>query len=379
MIFQFYCGWSGQSAYEEIVYTGFNFFLFAPILFVGVFDQDISAETAHEFPPSYAVGRLNSDLNPRTIGKYILMAFLLGSTVSLLPMLGWYSRFNVPFTTWSSDGTSEGLMGLGTTTYMCLIWAMTIKVLFMQRTWTWFMPSLSVGAASIAFFYLAILFYNSQFVFEEFWTMSYYGVFEYMLGNTISWLIVILVSGVVIMVEISLQACNRSTPTDTELLIASEHGLGPTNTDGSLKVLMLRPEARATVESMDEDGDDDDDDDDDDDHSSESKTVRSSEMSVTSDDSDKSNTLSREDSMHSGTSRTSARRRWGNVRINISAKNLRGLENTMDQSQIAQMGLKSLKYVLYFCCCWILDVFSFNDYLLLTPSNLSHCFLHSSS
>lgn len=39
MFFQFFCGWSGQASYEEIVYTGFNFFLFAPILFIGVFDQ----------------------------------------------------------------------------------------------------------------------------------------------------------------------------------------------------------------------------------------------------------------------------------------------------------------------------------------------------
>jgi len=39
MFFQIFCGWSGQASYEEIVYTGFNFFLFAPILFIGVFDQ----------------------------------------------------------------------------------------------------------------------------------------------------------------------------------------------------------------------------------------------------------------------------------------------------------------------------------------------------
>ena len=73
MMFQFYCGWSGQASYEEIVYTGFNFFLFAPILFIGVFDKDIKGETAHKYPPSYVVGRENSDLNPKTIIEYIVL------------------------------------------------------------------------------------------------------------------------------------------------------------------------------------------------------------------------------------------------------------------------------------------------------------------
>ena len=140
MMFQFYCGWSGQASYEEIVYTGFNFFLFCPILFIGIFDKDISAKTAHDYPPSYAVGRTNSDLNPRTIMKSILLAFFMGCVVFFVPLLGWYSQWSQPSSGWSLDGTSEGIMALGATTYMCLIWAMTIKVLFMQRTWTWFMP-----------------------------------------------------------------------------------------------------------------------------------------------------------------------------------------------------------------------------------------------
>jgi len=86
LMFQFFCGWSGQSPYEEIVYTGFNFFLFAPILFIGVYDQDISSATAHKYPPSYAVGRLNLDLNPTQILKYILRATLMGAIVFFIPL-----------------------------------------------------------------------------------------------------------------------------------------------------------------------------------------------------------------------------------------------------------------------------------------------------
>ena len=53
--------------FSFLLFIGFNFFLFAPILFIGVYDQDISSATAHKYPPSYAVGRLNLDLNPTQI------------------------------------------------------------------------------------------------------------------------------------------------------------------------------------------------------------------------------------------------------------------------------------------------------------------------
>ena len=139
---------------------------------------------------------------------------------------------------------------------MCLIWAMSIKILFMQRTWTWFMPGLSVGFTSVAFFYLAILLYNSKAVFESIWTANYYAAFEHQLASPVSWLIVVLVSGIVVMVEMCLQMWRPEAPTATELLVAYEHGLGPKHPDGRTMKLQLRSEAQ-----KDDDDDDDDDDD----------------------------------------------------------------------------------------------------------------------
>jgi len=140
------------------LFIGFNFFLFAPILFIGVYDQDISSATAHKYPPSYAVGRLNLDLNPTQILKYILRATLMGAIVFFIPLCGWFSSWspdfkqNQPSGSWSIDGTSEGLYSIGTTTYMGLIWAATIKILFMQRTWTYWTPTITVGIMSVLFF-----------------------------------------------------------------------------------------------------------------------------------------------------------------------------------------------------------------------------------
>ena len=77
---------------------------------------DISAKTAHDFPPAYSVGRLNSDLNPVSIIKYIVLAFAMGCIVFFVPLMGWHSEYDVPSSSWSADGTSEGIMALGTTT-----------------------------------------------------------------------------------------------------------------------------------------------------------------------------------------------------------------------------------------------------------------------
>ena len=201
------------------------------------------------------------------------------------------------------------------------------------------MPGLSVGFTSVAFFYLAILLYNSKAVFESIWTANYYAAFEHQLASPVSWFIVILVSGIVVMVEMCLQMWRPEAPTATELLVAYEHGLGPKHPNGRNMKLHLRSEAQ-----KDDDDDDDDDefpDDDDSDH--ESKTTRTgSDDSINhSADSLGERSLSA-GSIHSGTSRSSARRRWGRVRVDITAKKLRSLERNMDQNQIATMGLKSL-------------------------------------
>ena len=244
MLFQFYCGWSGQSLYEEMVYTGFNFFLAFPICYIGTIDQDISAETAHSFPASYAVGRLNSDLNLLNIIKYILQALFMGCVVFFLPLVHWFSsgktngEYSAPSSSNTQDGLSEGIMSLGTTTYHCLLWAMNIKVLFLMRSWTWFTPAISVGVFSMLFFYVTILLHNSLPWFQYVWLSNYLFAFEKGLRSPVSWLVVILVSGVVVVFELAVLAYCKGRPDITEMLVAYEHGMGPVNKNG--KPLQLR-------------------------------------------------------------------------------------------------------------------------------------------
>ena len=57
-----------QSLFEDLVYSGFNFFTAMPILLVGIFDKDVKQQTATECHKLYAVGRLGMDLNMRVRG-----------------------------------------------------------------------------------------------------------------------------------------------------------------------------------------------------------------------------------------------------------------------------------------------------------------------
>ena len=61
--FQIDCGFSGQTLYESMVYSGFNFFLGLTPFAMGFFDRDVSVATALRFPALYMSGRLGMDLN----------------------------------------------------------------------------------------------------------------------------------------------------------------------------------------------------------------------------------------------------------------------------------------------------------------------------
>lgn len=60
--------WNKQSLFEDLVYSGFNFFTAMPILLVGIFDKSVKQQTATECHKLYAVGRLGMDLNMRVRG-----------------------------------------------------------------------------------------------------------------------------------------------------------------------------------------------------------------------------------------------------------------------------------------------------------------------
>ena len=109
LLFQLRAYWSGQSLYEENLYTGYNFFLGWPIVILGVFDRDISARTALEVPMCYISGRLNMDLNPREMGLWVFGALCMGAIVFALPIIVLDGELGMP-SSWAMDGQMDGLL-----------------------------------------------------------------------------------------------------------------------------------------------------------------------------------------------------------------------------------------------------------------------------
>ena len=64
--FNLYAYFSGQIIYSDVFASTFNVvFTFAPVIAVGVFDQDVSAETALRYPHIYADGPNNTHFTLR--------------------------------------------------------------------------------------------------------------------------------------------------------------------------------------------------------------------------------------------------------------------------------------------------------------------------
>ena len=183
------------------------------------------------------------------------------------------------------------------------------------------------------------------------WTANFVGAFSHMLKNSISWLIVFLVSGIVVMVEILLQILPTymNEPTPTDLLTAYEHDLGPLNKNGTLKSLELRSESKSRMSSLSslsslsnntDDADDADDVDDVDDYDDGAHVADESAKNGSEKEEDQ-HRLTKKNSIHSGTSRTSKIRKRRT--LNISGKHLLHLSSTMNLKTKTQMGLRSLE------------------------------------
>lgn len=82
--FLFKSGFSGTSIFEDFVLSAYNFFLGLPILTLGIFDQDLSADFVMANPSMYISGRKNLDLSAFQVGKWILSALLDGFLVYFL-------------------------------------------------------------------------------------------------------------------------------------------------------------------------------------------------------------------------------------------------------------------------------------------------------
>jgi magnesium-transporting ATPase (P-type) len=124
--FNFFTAMSGVSFYESWVYTGFNFILGLPIVFLGVQDRDVSARFALEYPEVYVTGRNNVYLTMVNICGWIFNAVVYSVVICLL----FYYAANPSF-------LHYGLYGMGTTVFVGTLNALQWKVAYLFHQWDW--------------------------------------------------------------------------------------------------------------------------------------------------------------------------------------------------------------------------------------------------
>jgi phospholipid-transporting ATPase len=124
--FNFFTAMSGVSFYESWVYTGFNFILGLPIVFLGVQDRDVSARFALEYPEVYVTGRNNVYLTMVNICGWIFNAVVYSVVICLL----FYYAADPSFLYY-------GLYGMGTTVFVGTLNALQWKVAYLFHQWDW--------------------------------------------------------------------------------------------------------------------------------------------------------------------------------------------------------------------------------------------------
>ncbi|KAJ3285440.1 hypothetical protein HDU79_007340 [Rhizoclosmatium sp. JEL0117] len=156
MIFQFWCGYSGTSLYEQWTLSLNNvLFTSLPVMVVGVFEKDLNRSTLMAVPELYRYGQQNKGFNFRITIRWFFQAFLHATLSVLLPAIlyGGFSAntgtgnlttplfFGANSTAWFqqvllSDATGPyqetGLYPLGTISYTITILFCTIKVLYIE-------------------------------------------------------------------------------------------------------------------------------------------------------------------------------------------------------------------------------------------------------
>ncbi|KAJ3240658.1 hypothetical protein HDU81_003242 [Chytriomyces hyalinus] len=155
-VFQFWCGFSGTSLFEQWTLASNNvLFTSLPVMVVGMFEKDLNRSTLLAVPELYRYGQENKGFNFRVQIRWLLQGMFHAVISVLIPALfygGFYRStpesslttplfFSANATSWFqqtllSDGSGEyqetALYPFGTISYTATVLFCTIKVLYVE-------------------------------------------------------------------------------------------------------------------------------------------------------------------------------------------------------------------------------------------------------
>ncbi|KAH6876262.1 hypothetical protein BKA58DRAFT_138213 [Alternaria rosae] len=123
-LFQRSVGYTGTSLYESWSLSMFNtLFTSLPVIFMGVFEKDLSASTLLAVPELYTIGQVNGGFNFKV---YLWWMFMASGEAMLVYfcMLGLYGD-----ALWTEDNS---IFAMGSITYTAAVWLIALKMQFIE-------------------------------------------------------------------------------------------------------------------------------------------------------------------------------------------------------------------------------------------------------
>eukprot|EP00249_Psilotum_nudum_P024537 c29212_g1_i2 orf=822-4364(+) len=183
--YEAYAVFSGQPAYNDWYLSLFNvFFTSLPVISLGVFEQDLSADLKLEFPYLYQLGAQNM-----LFGWDRIFGWMINGVCSSV-IIFFFVESILRHQAFRKDGRVSGLEVMGAILYSCVIWTVNCQIALAIKYFTWIQHLFIWG--SIGLWYLFLVIYGS--ITPTISTTAYRVLVEECAPAPIYWLTILLVA-----------------------------------------------------------------------------------------------------------------------------------------------------------------------------------------
>lgn len=156
--YSFYSGFSAQTLYDGWSIAIFNvFFTGLPVIFLGIFDQDVHRDIVFHQPHLYKTGQEGKNFNWRSLWSWFVSAAFHASAIFFVTLLTYRSGLE-------SDGTTLGLTAFGVICYTLVILVVNVRLCIEIHSWIWATHVALWGSIFAWFIWLSLYSYFANFV-----------------------------------------------------------------------------------------------------------------------------------------------------------------------------------------------------------------------
>ncbi|KAI4899997.1 hypothetical protein NFI96_014505, partial [Prochilodus magdalenae] len=193
--YSLYNGFSAQPMYESWFIALYStMYTSLPVQCLGIFEQDMSAESSLCRPEAYSAGQKQEFLNPLILSATLLYSIYTSLVLFFLPM-GILQYSDVDYQT------------LAVTVEMSAIFSVTIEVILETKFWTKY--NIAAVLVSQVLFFLSTLILHSPRLFTTFpRDYIFFGVSLNAFANPVVWLVAFLTTCIAVLPSITVRALN---------------------------------------------------------------------------------------------------------------------------------------------------------------------------